>query len=87
MTKIDKAIIEVFKKSPNQMIRVKFVFDCSSEVYSNNITIAENQLKNFSSLVHSRRKTGNLAVIDATVQAFLCETLANDCISLVNITY
>jgi hypothetical protein len=86
MTKIDKSIIEVFKKNPQQIIRVKFVFDTTNEVFANNLKVAENYFGKFSSIIHSRRKTDKLLVVDVTTQALLCETLSNECLSLTLIT-
>jgi len=83
MTTIDPHIVAVFKSSPRQLLRVKLIFNVSSEHFMNNLIIAENYLKTFSAQVHSKLlSSDSRVIIDVTLEAFLCETLANNCISL-----
>ena len=67
------------------MVRVKFIFDIKGEYFRSNTIQADNDLGIFSSLVHSKRRDGDKYIMDATVQSFLCEKLANECITLLEI--
>jgi cystathionine beta-lyase/cystathionine gamma-synthase len=86
MTEIDKGIIETFKSFPYQMIRVKFTFDGKNEHFTNNAIITDNYFKKFGSKINSRTRQDDKVIVDAEVQAFLCETLSSECISLISIT-
>lgn len=82
MTIIDKEIINIFKNFPYQIIRVIFTFDASNEYFVNNAIVADNYFRKFGTKINSRTKKDNDVIIDADTQAFLCETLSNECISL-----
>ncbi len=82
MTVIDSDIILLFKRSPQQLVRVKFVFDQGHEYFKSNAIQTNNDLGIFGSIIHFQGIKDNQFIIDATVQSFLCEKLAGECISL-----
>ena len=86
MTEIDKGIIETFKNFPQQIIKVKLTFDAKNEHFVNNAMITDNYFKKFGSKILSRTRQGDKVFVEVDTQAFLCETLSSECVSLISIT-